>query len=302
MVNTREDADFRRRIQRVESLIGEVEQLADPAARSHTKEILQALLDMQGAGLERILEHIAEAGETGFAIIDALASDDLVGSLLLLHGLHPLDIETRVRQALDKVRPYLRSHGGNVELLSVTDGLVRMRMQGSCNGCPSSAMTLKLAIEEAIYEKAPDVAAIEVEGVVEAPAGTSSTFVSVDQLLDGNGNGRAIVGGWDDVEHAASVLEKSVQIKEVSGRQILICRVDGTLYAYQSSCPGCGLKLDEARLEGTALVCAGCAQQYDIPHAGRGLNDSQLHLEPIPLLVEQGRAKVAMPLYKVELA
>ena len=96
-------------------------------------------------------------------MIDSLAGDDLVGSILLLHGLHPLDLETRVRQALEKVRPLLRSHGGNVELLDLTGGVARLRMLGSCDGCPSSAMTLKTAIEEAIYEKAPDVTAIEVD-------------------------------------------------------------------------------------------------------------------------------------------
>ena len=93
-----------------------------------------------------------------------------MASLLLLHGLHPLDLEARVRQALEQVRPYLRTHGGDVELLGVDDGVVRLRMQGSCHGCPSSAVTLKHTIEEAIYDAAPDVAAIEVEGVVEPPA------------------------------------------------------------------------------------------------------------------------------------
>jgi Fe-S cluster biogenesis protein NfuA len=150
-------------MERIESLIHEVERFPDPKAREHTREIIQAILDLHGAGLERVLEKVAEAGGTGLEIIDALAGDDLVGSLLLLYGLHPQDTETRVRQALDKVRPYLRSHGGNVELLGVVQGVVRLRMQGSCQDCPSSAATLKGAIEEAIYDKAPDVTAIEVE-------------------------------------------------------------------------------------------------------------------------------------------
>ena len=98
-------------------------------------------------------------------LIEQFGDDELVGSLLLLYGLHPVDLETRVRQALDKTRPYLRSHGGNVELAGVDPtGVVRLRLQGSCHGCPSSAMTLKLAIEKAIHEAAPDVAGIEVEG------------------------------------------------------------------------------------------------------------------------------------------
>src|SRR5262249_16189439 len=95
--------------------------------------------------------------------IEQLAADDLVGSLLLLYGLHPLDLATRVRQALEQARPLLQSHGGNVELLSLTDGIVRLRLLGSGNGCPSSALTLKSAIEDAIWTRAPDIVAIEVE-------------------------------------------------------------------------------------------------------------------------------------------
>jgi Fe-S cluster biogenesis protein NfuA len=169
MPHAQEDHEFRTRIQRLESLIQGIEHFQDAEARAHTKEIVQALLDMHGVGLGKVLEHVADAGEVGLTIIDGLARDELVSSLLLLYGLHPLDIETRVRQALDKVGPQLRSHGGSVELLSITEGVVRLRMLGSCDDCPSSAITLKSSIEEAIYEKAPDVIAIVVEGVTESP-------------------------------------------------------------------------------------------------------------------------------------
>jgi Fe-S cluster biogenesis protein NfuA len=163
MASSRDEREFRKRVERMEELLREVERFADPGARAHTTELVRAVLDLHGAALERMLQRIAEAPETGLAMIDTLARDDLVGSLLLLYGLHPLDLPTRVRQALDKVRPYLRLHGGNVELLGVVGGAVRLRMQGSCHGCESSAQTLKLAIEEAIYDKAPDVTAIEVD-------------------------------------------------------------------------------------------------------------------------------------------
>jgi Fe-S cluster biogenesis protein NfuA len=111
-----------------------------------------------------MLDLLARTGESGQASLAAFAADGLIGSLLLLHGLHPVDLETRVRLALDKVRPYLRSHGGNVELLDIADGAVRLRIQGSCHACPPSAQALQQAIEEALYEVAPDVTALEVEG------------------------------------------------------------------------------------------------------------------------------------------
>jgi Fe-S cluster biogenesis protein NfuA len=182
MAVVQEDRDFHRRLERLETLLQEVEELADHRDRDRVRQIVQTVLDLHGIGLERIFAQIASQGESGLALVENLAHDDLVGNLLLLHGLHPLDLKTRVRQALEKVRPYLRSHGGNVELLAVEEGVVRLRMVGSCEGCPSSAMTLKLAIEAAIHEMAPDVAAIEVEGVGASAAISPVTFVPVERL------------------------------------------------------------------------------------------------------------------------
>ncbi len=156
--------DFQRRIGRIETLIEEIERFADPAARDATREIVQVLLEFHGTALASLMGHIATAGPPGQAILDTLAQDDLVAHLLLLHSLHPEDLATRVSQALDQVRPQLATHGGDVTLLSVKGGVVRLRMQGSCHGCPSSAATLKHTIETAVYNAAPDVTSIEVEG------------------------------------------------------------------------------------------------------------------------------------------
>jgi Fe-S cluster biogenesis protein NfuA len=168
MTSTLDVREFQARLERLDALVREVERFTDPAARAHTREIVQAVLQLHGAGLERLLEHVAEAGEAGERILDACTADGVVAGLLLLHGLHPLDLESRVRQALEGVRPYLRSHGGNVELLGVDDGIVRLRLEGSCHSCPSSAVTMKQTIEQAIYGTAPEVSAIEVEDLTAA--------------------------------------------------------------------------------------------------------------------------------------
>jgi Fe-S cluster biogenesis protein NfuA len=171
--------EFQSKLQRLDDLIREVERFADPAAQAHAREIVQAVLELHGTALERVLGHLDEAGEAGAAVLDACARDEVVGGLLLLHGLHPLDLEARVLQALEQVRPYLRSHGGNVELLGVRDGVVRLLLEGSCHGCPSSALTMKQTIEEAILAKAPDVTAIEVEGTSEGPTVTADGRVLI---------------------------------------------------------------------------------------------------------------------------
>ena len=162
---------------RIEALLAEVRALGDPRARETAEELVRLLMEFYGAGLERLLEIVdgAGAGE----LFDRFAADDLVASLMILHGLHPQNIESRIAGALERVRPYLASHSGDVRLLGVEDGVVRLRLEGSCHGCPSSTVTMKLAIERAIEEAAPEVARIEVEGVAEEtetgplPAGDS---------------------------------------------------------------------------------------------------------------------------------
>ena len=297
-------------MEQIEGLIQKIENLPDPAARASAVALVQALMEFHGAGLERMMEIIGDSGEGGYAVFDSFAKDDLVGSLLLLYGLHPLPLEARVTQALDKVRPYLDSHGGNVELLGVADGVVHLRMQGSCKSCPSSSMTLKLAIEEAIYAVAPDVVSIEAEGVEEQPPASKTGFVQIGRPQanagsggngngnshgNGNGNGHAGKQAWTDVGEITSLAQSSVQMREVAGRSILFCRLGEAFYAYGNNCPGCGQPLQGAQLELTNLVCPHCRQQYDVIRAGRGLDQPSLHLEPFPLLFEQGRARVALP-------
>ncbi len=171
MTSTFDARDFQARLQRLDALLSEAERYADPLAREHTREIVQSVLSLHGTALERLLDRIREGGEAGAAILDSCARDDVVSGLLLLHDLHPLGVEERVRQALESVRPYLRSHGGNVELLGVADGIVRLRLQGSCHSCPSSAVTMQQTVEEAILARAPEVTGVEVEGLVqETPA------------------------------------------------------------------------------------------------------------------------------------
>src|SRR5215211_3686050 len=161
-----DDRELQERVARVERLLEEIEALRDPAAKAKTAEVVGVLLELYGEGLARMMDTVAE-GEESEKAFEAFAEDELVSHLLLLHGLHPLDVETRVVRALEEVRPYLQSHGGNVELLGIEEGVARVRMEGSCDGCPSSAVTLKLAIEEAVLKAAPDLEGIEAEGVTE---------------------------------------------------------------------------------------------------------------------------------------
>lgn len=281
---------FQLRLQKIEELVRTIEQAADPNVRASAVELMQSLMELYGNGLERTLEIVFDSGPAGTKVIDELAQDDLVESLLLLHGLHPLDLPTRVMIALDRVRPYLQSHKGNVEFIGINEGVVRLKLQGSCDGCASSAMTLKLAIEEAIYEKAPDIAGLEVEGVVEEtrPPGLVQ-LGRTKEKKDSNAN------GWKEVNGLADLASGAVETIDVSGRQVLFCRIGEAFYAYDNKCPDCGQTMQASSLDLTALSCPACRQRFDVMRAGRGLDKPGIHLEPFPLLVEQGQAKVALP-------
>ncbi len=172
-----QNGELQGRLARIEELIKAVDGIADEKARTQTRELVEALLEMQGAGLERIMEIIYSSGRDGQLMIDQLGDDDLVSSLLLVHSLHPLDLESRVRNALEKVGPRLAQHGGSVDLLGVTrEGAVKLRLAGNCHGCPSSLLTLKFSIEEALYAAAPDVTSLEVEGATPLePLSTNGT-------------------------------------------------------------------------------------------------------------------------------
>jgi Fe-S cluster biogenesis protein NfuA/nitrite reductase/ring-hydroxylating ferredoxin subunit len=283
-----DDKGLQERVARMETLLEEIEALKDPNARSKAAEVVAVLLDLYGDGLARMMEVVAR-GEERKRNFEAFAQDELISHLLLLHGLHPLDVETRVIGALEEVRPYLQSHGGNVELLGIEGGVARVRMEGSCDGCPSSAMTLKLAIEEAVLKAAPDLEGVEAEGMVEEPPPQpTTTFVAGPTLRrkekkqpEENGASWTVVGGLPQLSGGGTL------VKEISGEPLLFLKLGEDFYAYRHLCPGCGESLEEGSLKEAELSCPGCERRYDVRRAGRCLNNPQLHLEPIPLLVSE---------------
>jgi nitrite reductase/ring-hydroxylating ferredoxin subunit len=173
-----------------------------------------------------------------------------------------------------------------VELLGIEEGVARVRMEGSCDGCPSSAVTLKLAIEEAVLKAAPDLEGIEAEGATETKP--APTFVAGPTLRkkekkrpEEDGASWTVVGGLPQLSGGGTLL------KEISGEPVLFLRVGDDFYAYRHLCLGCGESLEGGSLEGAELSCPGCERRYDVRRAGRCLDDPQLHLEPIPLLVSE---------------
>jgi Fe-S cluster biogenesis protein NfuA len=168
---------------RIEELMARVETFPDEKARALLMECLHSLLALYGEGLERVLQLVGNAGAEGQKILDALGGDKLVQALLLIHGLHPKSLKERLEGALEKMRPYLQSHGGNVELISLENEVARLRLQGTCKTCPSSSVTLELAVRQGIEAACPDLAGFEVEGVTPGGPAAAPGLVCDENLL-----------------------------------------------------------------------------------------------------------------------
>ncbi|MET3174803.1 UNVERIFIED_ORG: Fe-S cluster biogenesis protein NfuA/nitrite reductase/ring-hydroxylating ferredoxin subunit [Arthrobacter sp. UYCu721] len=283
-------------------------------ARGRAEDLVRQVTDMYGSGLGRILEILDEQGKLDDGTLAALASDELVSGLLIIHGLHPESMETRVASALDSVRPYLGSHGGDVELLGISpEGVVRLKLLGTCQGCPSSSVTLKFAVEEAIETAAPEVTAIE---VVEAEKHAATpALIPVDALLvrmkhaDPGGGAAGIgwhdqpEGSWEPVPGIADLEPGDVAGFQVGGYPVLACRTGQDVYAYRDYCPRCTGSMSGAALQralaapsgGGLLRCPTCRGHFDVRQAGACLEDRSLHLDPLPLLVRGGVMSVAVP-------
>lgn len=289
-------------LDRVQQLSAQIDQLSDARARELAQELVAAVIAMYGDGLARIMEVISESREAGATILDQLSQDGVVASLLLIHDLYPVSLEQRVIEALDTVRPYMESHGGNVELIGIDDGVAKLVLQGSCNGCAASRATLELAIKQALDEHAPDLAGLEVAGVTEEPAfgnGAAALPMAGVELPIVHSTELPLAAEpppahWVPVQDSGRPAPGSLRALEVNGVGLVLADVDGRLLAYVDECASCGASISGGELRAGMLRCAACDAEFDLPRAGRAAGGEPLQLRPVPLL-EAGGVRVAIP-------
>lgn len=293
------EAQWRTAGDRIQTLL-DASAAGGAAARERAEQLVRELTDLYGAGLERMMRLAVTANPE---LAQSFADDKLVASLLLVHNLHPHGIERRVSEALDNVRPYLGSHGGDVELIGVADGedgvVVRLQFSGSCKSCPSSSVTLELAVEDAIRSAAPEVESIEVVAAEDKP-GPVIPPGSLLNRLHTDGHAKRV---WYQVPDLADLAPGEVGGFRVDGITVLACRVDDDVFAYRDRCGSCGESLAGAALHNVTgsnhpvLGCPRCRAHFDVVHAGRGVDGDRqgdAHLEPIPLLEREGVLSMAV--------
>jgi Fe-S cluster biogenesis protein NfuA/nitrite reductase/ring-hydroxylating ferredoxin subunit len=272
---------------RVEELLAQIDELGGRQVTATAEELVRVLVEYYGEGLE----HIADL--VGPDTVRSLTADSHVSTLLVLHGLHPLDVDTRIEQALDSVRPYLGSHAGGVSYLGVDENdVAHLRLQGSCSDCPSSTVTVKMTIEEALLAAAPELQGIDVEGVEDQPKpvlqiglrpGLDSVPSSVAQ------------SAWRHPAAPDLPPDGHVCEVDVAGIAVLMARLGDTYYAYRDACPSCGNSLAQSTLAGDVLTCPSCSARFDVRLAGIAADGSGRRLDPLPLLDDVSGIRIAVP-------
>lgn len=263
--------------QRLNELIERCNSLADAEARELLHQCMQSVLALHRDGLARMLQLLKNSGASGLEVADAFARDKMVSGLLLIHDLHPVPLESRLRDALQKVRPYMQSHGGNVELILLENERARLRLEGTCKSCPSSTVTMELAVRQAVEEACPDLLGFEVEGVVES----APIHIPADEPR------------WTVLEDFGNLEDGAMRALQVSAAPVLFVKAGGNLYAYRNHCPACESRLDEGTLASKMLSCR-LGHQFDVQRAGLCPDDPEIHLEPFPLLSAGGTVRISV--------
>ena len=231
--------------------------------------------------LTKIVKRLKEDAR-GKELLFELVDDTSVYALFQLHGIVKANLETRITRVLDSVRPYMQSHGGDVEFVRFETGTAFVRLHGACNGCSQSAVTLREGVEEALITNIPEVKSVEV-----VPNEPSPALIQIESLA------AAKTKGWVDTVNIEDVPAGKMICFEANGQSILIVNVDNRLSAYRNQCVHQGLPLDGGMLdaENCTLTCPWHGFRFDAI-SGECLTAPQAQLEVFPLRVENGKVCV----------
>ena len=252
----------------------------EPAARKVAEELQASVEAIHKAGLTTIVRRLRADDATRTALFE-LVDDPVVHLLLSLHGIVRPDPVTHANQVLETVRPQLHSHGGDVSLVRVEDGTAFVRLEGACNGCSMSSVTLRNLVEEALVQGVPAVTAVEV--VKDQP---SPTLIPLDSLRVGRAPEE---DGWAKLGPASDVVVDDLSTATLDGVSVLIVNLDQRLSAYRNECAHEALPLTEAVLDASngTLTCPWHGFCYDAT-SGECLSAPGAQLEQLPLRIDNG--------------
>ena len=272
-------------------LLESIEQHPEEAVRNHVRALVYTLLDLHHGALQRIVE-IVSAQPEGEKIVEELSGDELVQAVLMIHDLMAQPLETRIENALEIARDQLNAYGADVELVEVKSGTARLRLIGSTSTVNVSSSMLKAEIEHALREHSPDLLDVEYEDLI-APPKPPVNLVQIQSLKTAPTKSQA--ENMMPIIRTDQVPDNDLRVVNLGGINLLLCNVAGTIYTFQNACPAGGGSLEQSLLEGNILNCPCHGHQFDVRQTGRSMNNPDLRLESLPMKVENGIVKVALP-------
>ncbi len=254
--------------------------IEDEQTREEVFALLEGIDVLHRQALGRLLALTGNLGGQG--LVERIAQDPVVRTLLEMYDLPEADERTQVERALESVYPYFKSHGGKLEVLGVEQGRVRVRLSGSCEGCPGTSVTLKRVVEEALREGFPGFK----ELVAEEPPKEREAPIQL-------GRKPLRRPRWVSVGHLEDLERGEMRALRPEGTSLLLVRLDGEVYACRNGCPpGSALPLHLGRLEGSTLICPWHGCRYDV-RTGKRQDAEEGKLAVLPVAVQDGEIKVA---------
>lgn len=282
---TNPDTEFQHLLDWVGQGVAAMEQIEDEQIREQVFALLEGVDLVHRQGLQRVLEMMA--GTAGQDAVQRIAGDPMVHTLLEMYDLVPLSEHDQVEQALEPAYTYIESHGGQLDLLDVQQGRVRVRLSGSCGSCPGSAGTLQRVVEEALREGFPGFTTL----VSEDPSAPKRSPIQFGPTVLRKPR-------WVDVGPIKDFPAGEMRALWPEGQGVLVVRLDGEVYAHQNGCPpGSALALHLGELQGSAVICPWHGCRYDL-RTGKRL-DAEGKLGVLPVAVQDGMVKIAMGLEEV---
>lgn len=280
-----EDRDIEDLAQALDDAVASTQALAEPGSHEAVDALRQALDDAHRAALVRVVRRLRE-DPRGKELLFELVDDPAVRMVLLMHGIIRPDPVTLARQALDGVRPQLQSHGGDVELVRIDDGVAFVRLSGACNGCSMAAVTMRTGVEEALRAQVPGITAVEVVPNEPGPALIPLGEIGIRRAEPEKGWVRSLPIGDFELDKITPVDLRPDSGPEVSA---IVVNLGGQLATYVNQCAHLAMPLDGAELDPAeqTLTCEWHGYCFDaLTGECRTLPVTQL--EQLPLRVEDG--------------
>jgi nitrite reductase/ring-hydroxylating ferredoxin subunit/Fe-S cluster biogenesis protein NfuA len=305
-----EEHDSDELLGQLSSLVEELEQYPDTEVREKALDLVQIILKLHGEGLRRILMSF-ESLPMKSDIYARMLRDEVIRAILTVHDLLPEELETRVAKAIEELRPFLISLGGDVKLLGVDNGHARLRLMRNGKGAPP-VEALKLEIEKVLDVAAPDLLGIDIEGMAEqveatakaaamlgamiAPARSETPQpVKLVQIKRPRPDTTNVSGTWVSVVRALGFKDAHFKVITHNEINLLICKLDGEFYAYRNACAAEPKRpLDDALFDSPVLTCTCHGYNYNLARTGACAEKPELRLQSLPLKVEDDKVKVAL--------